>query len=461
MAHKIIMPKQGLQMTEGIITSWLKPEGAQVREGDPLFEIETDKLTLVIDSIASGTLLKILHKEGDVVPVADIIAIVGEPGEIASAAAGRPGGIGEGVATAAGVSVGAAANASKRIFITPRAKLRAQERHIEYARLAGSGPDGLIVERDIEKAITQDAASATVQAATQATAQAITAATPLAKKIALSEGVDISAVAGSGARGKIMAQDVHAAALDVRTAAQDVRTAAQDVRTADQGAPRGEKRIRLAGVRKIIAQRMKQSLLEQAQANHRMKVDMGEAVRLREQLKAAGIKISYNDIVLRCAAKALTEFPMMNASIAGDDIVQKEYVNLGVAVATDAGLFVPVLRDADRMTLQEIAEASALAASRAKEGKLAPDDLSGGTFTVTNLGMFDVDGFTAIINAPEAGILAVGKLSKQPAVVGDELCIRPMMELSLTYDHRIVDGAPAARFLQRIKALLEQPYLLV
>ena len=188
---------------------------------------------------------------------------------------------------------------------------------------------------------------------------------------------------------------------------------------------------------------------------------MTEAVRLREQLKAADVKVSYNDIILRCVARALTEFPMANASLEGNEIVQKGYVNLGMAVATDAGLLVPVMKDADKMTLPEIAAASAGLAARTRDNKLTPDELTGGTFTVSNLGMLDVDSFTAIINAPEAGILAVGKLKKEPVVVEDEVVIRPMLELSLTYDHRILDGAPAAKFLRRIKTLLENPGLLI
>ena len=215
-------------------------------------------------------------------------------------------------------------------------------------------------------------------------------------------------------------------------------------------------------MRKIIAQRMKGSLLEQAQANHRMTVDMSSAVELRERLKAHDIKVSYNDIVLRCVAHALTEFPMMNASMTEDSIIVKHYVNLGMAVATDKGLLVPVIRDADRLTLQQIAAQSADLAKRTKGNALSPDELTGGTFTVTNLGMFDVDSFTAIINAPEAGILAVGKLQKQPVVLDDgSIGVKPLMQLSLTYDHRVVDGAPAAQFLRRVKQLLETPGLLI
>lgn len=220
--------------------------------------------------------------------------------------------------------------------------------------------------------------------------------------------------------------------------------------------------IPLRGRRKIIAERMHSSLQNMAQANHRMEVDMAECVCARERLKALGVKLSFNDIVIRCVAKALREFPMMNASMTEDSIIQKHYVNVGMAVATEDGILVPVIRDADKLSLVEIAKRARDLSQRTREGTLDPDELSGGTFTVTNLGMYGVDSFTAIINAPEAGILAVGQIKKRPVVLPDDsLAVRPMMWLSLTYDHRIVDGVPAAQFLSRIRLLLENPGLLL
>lgn len=225
---------------------------------------------------------------------------------------------------------------------------------------------------------------------------------------------------------------------------------------------RGEHKIRLSGMRKVVAQRMHESLQTMAQANHRISVDMTEAVRLREQYKRNDIKISYNDIILRCTARALIDCPYMNVTFAGDGIVYKEYVNLGVAVALDDGLIVPVIRDADLMTLMQLSAASKELAAKARNNQLQISEYSGGTFTVTNLGMMDIDDFTPVINPPEAGILGVGKLEKRVVVTesgGTE--IRPYLRLSLTYDHRAIDGAPAAKFLQRIKKLLENPGLLL
>ena len=202
-----------------------------------------------------------------------------------------------------------------------------------------------------------------------------------------------------------------------------------------------------------------------AKANFTVAIDAVNSVGgvvIPQLLKALGVKVSYNDMVIRCVAKALTEFPMMNSSMTDTAIIQKHYVNVGMAVATDTGLLVPVIKGADKLSLTQISEAAKDLGKRTKEGGLNPDELTGGTFTVTNLGMFGVDSFTAVINAPEAGILAVGQMKKRPVVLPDDsLVVRPMMWLSLTYDHRIVDGAPAAQFLGRIKILLENPSLLL
>ena len=409
MAQRIIMPKQGLQMTEGIINQWLLHEGDEVKEGQPLLEIETDKLSITIDSTATGTILKLLFDEGDSVPVADTIAYVGPAGTdisaflnagSAPAAAAAPAAETAPAAAAPAAAAPAATRApGEKVFASPRAKALAAEKGYDLAAIPASGPDGLIIERDV------------------------LAYTPAP--------VAVPAPAA------------------VKPAAPVADEALETV-------------IPLKGMRKIIAQRMHDSLHDLAQANHRMEVDMTECVHLREQLKAMNVKVSYNDIVIRCVAKALTEFPMMNSSMTDTAIIQKHYVNVGMAVATDTGLLVPVIKGCDKLSLSQISEKARDLGKRTKEGGLNPDELTGGTFTVTNLGMFGVDSFTAVINAPEAGILAVGQMKKRPVVLDDDSIVaRPMMWLSLTYDHRIVDGAPAAQFLKRIKELLEHPALLM
>lgn len=214
-------------------------------------------------------------------------------------------------------------------------------------------------------------------------------------------------------------------------------------------------------MRSVVANRMKSSLDIMAQANHQVDVDMSAAVALRNDYKAMGEKVSYNDIIMRCTVRALTEFPMMNSSMTDEGIIIKDYVNMGMAVALVEGLIVPVIKDADLLSLSELSAVATDLASRAKESRLQPYEYTGGTFTVTNLGMYDITSFTAIINPPEAGILAVGKMEKRAVVRDDEIVIRPMATLSITYDHRIVDGAPAAEFLRRVKQLVEKPHLLI
>ncbi|MEA4807237.1 MULTISPECIES: 2-oxo acid dehydrogenase subunit E2 [Acetobacterium] len=445
MAEFIIMPKQGLQMTEGTIMEWLVGEGEEVIADAPLFEMETDKLTISIDASISGTLLKIIHEAGAVVPITEPIAIVGDKGEDFSAlldSIGAPAAAAAVAESAEPVQIEEAAIETAtvkaprtgRVFASPRAKMLAEEKGIDVADLDGSGPEGLVIEKDVLDYVLNPAQK--------------TAATPLARKIAELENIDINGVQGSGVRNKVLADDVRLSASVSQGPIQMV-------------APLDEELIPIKGMRKIVAERMKQSLGEMAQANHRITVDMTNSVALREQYKAVGRKVSYNDIVLRCVAKALTEFPMMNSSWTSEGIVLKKYVNMGMAVAIDQGLIVPVIKNIHLKSLDQISKESSELASKAKENRLQPEDYSGGTFTVSNLGMFDIDGFTAIINPPEAGILAVGKLAKQPVVIGDEIVIRMMMQLSLTYDHRTVDGAPAAQFLKRIKELLENPMLLI
>ena len=458
MSEIIIMPKQGLQMTEGIIIRWLFKEGEHIPEGQDLFEVETDKLTMNIPAAVSGTLLKILRQAGETVPVAEPIAIIGTPGEDISMAPNDyvSGAQGEDISGAPGEDISGRpaedtsrapeAGPRARVFVTPRAKEAARLRGINYRDIPGSGPDGLVIERDISSAAPQTASL---------NAPEPVKATPLARKTAKLEGVNLFDVTGSGRAGQIIPADVRDLIQPSQDTSQEIYAAARELGALSS--ERGETLIPLTGMRRTVATRMKASLNEMAQLYHRVTVDMSKAAEIRGSLKNAGQKVSYNDIILWCTAKALTEYPVMNSVWSENGIVQKLYINLGIAVALDEGLIVPVIKDADLMSLQEIAACSQALAEKAKQNKLARDEYTGGTFTVSNLGMFDIDSFTAIINPPEAGILAVGKIAKQPAVVDDEIVIRPLMQLSLTYDHRVADGAPAARFLRRIKELLENP----
>ena len=449
MATIVIMPKQGLMMEEGTITSWLKKEGEAVTAGEPLFEMETDKLTITMDAEASGTLLKILHPEGDVVPITQPIAVLGEPGEDIS------GLLGGGAATAQAAAPAEAAPApaseapapaverapGERVFSSPRARLRAEENGVNIAAVPGSGPDGLVIERDVNAYMANKPA-----------------VTPLAANIAKAQGVDLSGVTGSGSNGKIKVFDLPGGSPAAAPAAQESPAAVQQ--------SRGTRTEKMSGMRKAISRNMLASKETNAQTNHRIKVDMTAAIALRKQYKDLGIKISYNDIIVRACAKALADMPIVNASVEGDSILYHDYVNVGTAVSVPGGLIVPVIKDADIIGLSGIAARSAALIEKAREGRLTDADYHGGTFTVSSLGMFDLDDFVAIINPPESAILAVGKIAKTPVVVTDEegedaIVIKSMCALCLSYDHRIIDGAEAAKFLQKVKNYLQNPVLLM
>lgn len=439
MATKVIMPKQGLQMTEGTIVRWIVGEGEKCTADQPLFEMETDKLTITMDAPASGTLLKIVHGEGDVVPITEMIAVIGEEGEdisglLAEAAPKKQEQTAapaeekrEESAQKADAPAGRAAG--DRVFSTPRARMRAEERGADVGDIPGSGPEGLVIERDV---LAFEPAAARK-------------ATPLAKKVAEAEGVDISDIEGSGSHGKITKDDVMAA-VAARTGA---------------GTARGTKIVPYAGMRRIVGEKMVESLRVHAQLTHKISVDMTNAALLRDTYKKQDKKVSYNDLVILATTRALKDYPMMNSTITDEGIVVPEYVHMGVAVAVDAGLIVPVIKDADLMRLEEISVVAKDLAARAKNNRLRPDEYKGSTFTVSNLGMFGLKAFTAIINTPESGILAVGAIEKTPVVVDDEIAIRPIMNLTLTYDHRVVDGAPAAQFLKQVKTYLENPCLML
>lgn len=456
MATIVIMPKQGLMMEEGTITSWLKKEGEAVTAGEPLFEMETDKLTITMDAEASGTLLKIIHPEGDVVPITQPIAVLGEPGEDISALLGGGAAPAQAAAPAEAAPVQAAEAPAapaverapgERVFSSPRARLRAEENGVDIAAVPGSGPDGLVIERDVNAYMANKPA-----------------VTPLAANIAKAQGVDLSGVTGTGRGGKITAADLPGAAPAPQEAPAAVQQTAQQTASVQQS--RGTHTEKMSGMRKAISRNMLASKETNAQTNHRIKVDMTAAIALRKQYKDLGIKVSYNDIIVRACAKALADMPIVNASVDGNDILYHDYVNVGTAVSVPGGLIVPVIKDADIIGLSGIAARSAELIEKARDGKLTDADYHGGTFTVSSLGMFDLDDFVAIINPPESAILAVGKIAKTPVVVTDEegedeIVIKSMCALCLSYDHRIIDGAEAAKFLQKVKNYLQNPVLLI
>ena len=428
MAAEIKMPQLGLTMTEGTVTQWFKKVGDAISQGELLFEVSTDKITNQIESTATGVLLEIRAPEGAVAPVRTVVGLIGAAGETVAAQAmqTKKSVATEQEATAAAVAAteGGSAVAAENGWVkaSPAARKLAGDRSIDLSLVTATGPDGRVVERDVE-------------AFAQSKPVAVKAS-PLAAKMAIELGVDL---AGIGKEGRIMKEDVLAAASK---------------------AP--PKKALITGIRKVISERMSQSWKTAPHVHLTVEVDMTAALALKEQLaNASGQKASVTEIVIKCAAQALTEFPAVNASIDGNQIVYHEIVNMGVAVSIDNGLIVPVVPDAANKSLREIRATIMELGTKARAGKLLPEEISGGTFTVTNLGMFGADHFIPIINPPESAILAVCRTVEKPVAAGGQIVIRPMCNFVLGFDHRLIDGAVGAKFMARFRELMEQPLLLL
>lgn len=425
MAEEIRMPKLGATMETGTIGTWLKKEGDRVQAGEPLLEIATDKITIEVEAPASGILLKTYYGPGDVVPVQEIIGYIGEPGEVVPDSPGAVFPAGDEIPQPS----------DGKIRATPAARAAARRLGMDLASVRGTGPKGRIQKEDVEAAYQQ--------------LQQQVKATPLAQKIAGKENIRLADVQGSGIRGKITRDDVEAAIAAKREASES-----------------GESRVqtrKVEGMRKIIGERMSQSAFTAPHVTLVTEIDMSAAVELRKQLlpiieKKTGFRLSYTEIIMKAAALALKLHPAVNASLKGDHIIFHDHVHIGLAVAVPDGLVVPVVQDADRKGLAELTAECKTLARMARENKLTPDLLSGGTFTISNLGMYAVDAFTPIINPPESAILGVGRIHEKPVGVDGSIVLRPMMTASLSFDHRVMDGAPAGAFLTELKQLLEQPF---
>ena len=432
--QEIVLPKMGQTVEEAEIVEWFKKEGDPVEEGEPIFSIQTDKAEVECESTASGVLRKILVEPGVLVPVLTVVGLVGEADEplpdlaqyaasSAAVAEAAPEVVPEAAAGAApGIEAPASAPLEGGAFVSPRARKAAREKGIDAGKLAGSGVMGRVMEADV-------LALADIKIA------------PTAKRMAANAGLDISGLQGTGAGGKITKADV-AAAMAARPAAAP-----------RPGVPPGVRRIPLTPMRRIIAERMSASKYAAPHYYITVEADMSGCKAFRAGLTA--FKASYNDLVLYATAQALLEFPAVNAQWAGDAIIEMPDINLGVAVALPTGLIVPVVKKAQDLSLEALCAATKELAEKAKNGKLLPDDYQGNTFTVTNLGVFGVDHFTAIINQPDSAIIAVGQMKDEVIVIDGGIHIRPMMKLTMSSDHRVVDGALAAQFMGRLKELLE------
>jgi pyruvate dehydrogenase E2 component (dihydrolipoamide acetyltransferase) len=458
MAERVIMPSLGLTMDEGTILEWLKHEGDSVSKDDALLVVETDKAALEVPSPYAGVLISITAQAGQTVAVGGTIAFVGEPGEAVEGTSAA-----QSSATAAPAAPQPAAreaapsveSAVARQFASPRARRVARELGLDALALAGTGPSGRVVERDVRAA---------ASAAPAAPPAERIMASPLARKLADERGMDLASISGTGPGGRITADDVNAA-LATRVAA----TAPDASPLSTGSAASGTRREPLGRVRRITAERMAASARTVARVTLTSTVDMAEAVRFQGQLnpefeRRYGARLVYDAMIAKACGLALTDYPTINARWTESDPPAIEIVsdvNVGVAVATDDGLVVVVLKAADARPLHQLSADLLRLADLAKSGRVAPDDVSGGTFTITNLGAYGVEGFTPIINPPEAAILGVGAIARRPAVVGETVVPREQMTLSLSFDHRVNDGAPAAAFLKRVKEILEAPYVLL
>jgi pyruvate dehydrogenase E2 component (dihydrolipoamide acetyltransferase) len=393
MPIEVTMPKFGLTMHEGTVQRYFKAVGDAVTAGEPIYEVETEKVLYEVEAPASGILAAWLCEEGAIVECGGLVALIAAPGEDATAIAAQHNGA-----------------------VAPRPT----PSPTPAAAQANDAPPG----------------------STTAIADGRRAISPVARKLASELGVDLARITGTGPGGRITREDVERTARSPAPAAPPTQPPAAP----DQ--PRlGSMPMR--GMRKTIAARMQQSLRDTAQLTISTEADVTSAVELRERLKRE-FDFTYTDMLIHAAARALLRHPRMNSRLTDDAIVAAAEVNVGMAVALDEGLIVPVVRDADRKSLHEIASETGGLAERARTNKLKLEDVSGGTFTITNLGGFGVDVFTPILNLGEAGILGLGRIIEKPAIYRGEIARRSMLALSLTFDHRIIDGAPAAAFLQTV-----------
>ncbi|MFN2637590.1 MAG: 2-oxoglutarate dehydrogenase complex dihydrolipoyllysine-residue succinyltransferase [Gemmatimonadaceae bacterium] len=429
----IKVPPLGESIVEATVSRWLKKEGDAVAAGDTLVELETDKITVEVPALKPGVLAKLAKSEGDVVHVDDVL------GELDETAVG-----GVGATASTGAAVGVASGAPA----TPASPRQSSE----PAKNKGGGLRG--------------AAGAGYAGAPAAPAQSeTTKSSPAARRIAQERGVDIGSVAGTGRGGVVSKPDVLGAppSGERETAPLASSPAMTPSRTGNGAAPgERETREKMSTRRKRIAENLLQSQHATAHLTTFNEVDMTAINSLRERHKEKvekehGVKLTFMPFFVRAACAALKQFPMVNAQIDNDSIIYKHYVNMGIAVASDQGLVVPNIKDADRKGTIDLSREIAEVAKRARDGKLTMDDLTGGTFTITNGGVFGSLVSTPIINYPQVGILGLHKTQDRPMAVNGEVKIRPMMYIALSYDHRIVDGQQAVLFLVRVKELIEEP----
>ncbi len=474
----ITMPALSPTMTEGRIARWLVKEGDNVAPGDVIAEIETDKATMELEADEEGVVASIMVPEGgDAVPVNTPIATILGDGEDATAAAPAPAPVAAPepeAPTAAAAPVApvpaapavpaaaAPSNSGGRIVASPAARRLAKEKGLELSALQGSGPGGRIVLADVEAAAT---APLTAAAATPSPPATETKASPLAGRMAAQAGIDLATVAGSGAGGKIVKADIEVALgagaeIPPAPAVPQAPAAAAAAAPASAAPAAGDTEVPLSLMRKTIARRLTESKQTVPHFYQLVECDIERLGALLEELngrEGAEYKLTINDFLVRALALALRAFPDVNASWGETVLLQHNSVDVAVAVATEGGLITPIVRNADRKGLAEISAAVRELAGRAKQGKLMPEEYQGGSFTISNLGMFGISEFSAIINPPQSGIVAVGVGEQRPLVRDGALAIATLMTCTFSFDHRVVDGVLGAHFANAFKGFVEDP----
>ena len=462
LATSIVMPQLGYDMREGTVVRWIKQEGDEVVANEVIAEIETDKAVVEFKPTTGGVLRRIVAGEGEAVPVGNLIAVIGDADEalpddlggpsaaVAEAPAPEP-------ATAPAPAAPAAAPAGE-VRASPIARRLARERGVDIATITGSGPGGRIVEADVLAAA--DAARAAAEAGR-------VLASPLARRLAREQGIDLSAVTGTGPGGRVVEADINSA-VAARDAASTLpeptpEPAPAAASLAPAATPDAE-RADLSRMRQAIASVTSGSKREAPHFYVAADIDMTAAMALRRDINdelPASSRVSVNDLIVKASALAIGRHPKFNSFYRGDHLQMNPSINVGIAIALESGLIVPGIPQCESKTLAQIAAASRDLIDRANNGALQAEEYTGTTYSVSNLGMFDVDSFTAIIFPPHAAILAVGAVKEQPVARNGQLAIAEMMKATLSVDHRVADGAEAAQFLMEIKRLLEKPVSLL
>lgn len=439
MAEYAKLPKIGLTMKTGKVASIKVAVGDSVKKGDVLAEFETDKITGDVESPTDGMVLELLVAVGDEIEVLAPMMLIGSEGETADSKTKTAPAVSQPAAAAVSAvteAVRPAVSAKEGwVLAMPLARHYAKQMGVDLSAVQASSADGILRKKDVERALNDS----------------VVRATPLAKKIAKENGIDLHEVTGTGPNGRIGRDDVLNAVPAPAAPQAAVVTG-------------GSTRKKMTGMRKVIAERLTMSKQTIPHVYFKSDMDATALLALKDALKDASAKglapkVSVNDIILKAVATVLAQMPVMFSQLDGDEIVSFDDVNIGMAVSVDNGLVVPVIKAADKLSLGAVAATAAALAGKARSGQLTPDDYQGGNFTVSNLGASGIDEFCAIINPPEAAILAVGAAREKAVVVNGDIVIRPMMTLTISVDHRLIDGAMAAEFMKKLKETIENIYL--